>query len=42
MAEQMRTLGYIRPSCGKAVLADRSRFALEAAAIGVVCDCGRS
>ena len=42
MAEQMRTLGYICPSCGKAVLADRSRFALEAAAIGVVCDCGRS
>lgn len=42
MAEQLRTLGYICPSCGKAVLADRSRFALEAAAIGVVCDCGRS
>ena len=38
----MRTLGYICPSCGKAVLADRSRFALEAAATGVVCDCGRS
>lgn len=42
MAEQTRTFGYICPSCGKAVLADRSRFALEAAAIGVVCDCGRS
>ena len=42
MAEQMRTLGYICPSCGKAVLADRSRFALEAAATGVVCDCGHS
>ena len=42
MAEQMRTLGYICPSCGKAVLADRTRFALEAAAIGAVCDCGHS
>ena len=42
MAEQTRTFGYICPSCGKAVLADRTRFALEAAAIGVVCDCGRS
>lgn len=42
MAEQARTFGYICPSCGKAVLADRTRFALAAAAIGVVCDCGRS
>ena len=42
MAEQMRTLGYICPSCGKAVLADRTRFALAAAAAGVVCDCGHS
>lgn len=40
MAEQIRTFGYICPSCGKAVLADRTRFALAAAAIGVVCDCG--
>lgn len=42
MAEQARTFGYICPSCGKAVLADRTQFALAAAAIGVVCDCGRS
>ena len=42
MAEQTRTFGYICPSCGKAVLADRTRFALEAAAIGAVCDCGHS
>ena len=34
MAEQTRTFGYICPSCGKAVLADRTRFALSAAAVG--------
>ena len=42
MAEQTRTFGYICPSCGKAVLADRTRFTLAAAAAGVVCDCGHS
>lgn len=42
MKEGTRTFGYICPSCGKAVLADRTRFALAAAAIGVVCDCGHS
>ena len=42
MAEQTRTFGYICTSCGKAVLADRTRFALSAAAVGVVCDCGHS
>lgn len=42
MKEETRTFGYICPSCGKAVLADRTRFALAAAAIGVVCDCGHS
>ena len=42
MAEQTRTFGYICPSCGKAVLADRTRFALSAAAVGAVCDCGHS
>ena len=42
MAEQTRTFGYICPSCGKAVLAGRTRFALAAAAAGVVCDCGHS
>ena len=42
MTEQMRTFGYICPSCGKAVLAQRTQFALAAAAVGVVCDCGNS
>lgn len=42
MAEQTRTFGYICPSCGKAVCADRTRFALAAAAIGAVCGCGHS
>ena len=42
MTEPMRTFGYICPSCGKAVCAGRTRFALAAAAVGVVCDCGHS
>ena len=42
MAEQMRTFGYICPSCGKAVLGERTQFALAAAAAGVVCGCGHS
>lgn len=42
MAEETRTFGYICPSCGKAVCAQRTRFALEAAMVGVVCDCGHS
>ena len=40
MAEETRAFGYICPSCGKAVYAERTRFALAAAAVGVVCDCG--
>ena len=36
MAEQTRTFGYICPSCGKAGLADRPRFALAAAAAGCI------
>lgn len=42
MTEETRTFGYICPSCGKAVCAQRTRFALEAAMAGVVCDCGHS
>ena len=42
MAEETRTFGYICPSCGKAVYASRTQFALAAAAVGVVCDCGHS
>lgn len=40
MAEEKRAFGYICPSCGKAVYAERTRFALAAAAVGVVCSCG--
>ena len=40
MAEEKRAFGYICPSCGKAVYAERTRFALAAAAAGVVCGCG--
>lgn len=40
MTEENRTFGYICPSCGKPVLAERTRFALAAAAVGAVCECG--
>ena len=42
MAEQMRALGYLCPECGKIVYGERTRFAMSAAAVGLVCDCGRS
>ena len=42
MAEETRMFGYICPSCGKAVSAERTQFALAAAAVGVVCGCGHS
>lgn len=42
MTEEMRMFGYICPSCGKAVCAERTQFALAAAAVGVVCECGHS
>lgn len=42
MAEQMRALGYLCPRCGKTVYGRRTRFALSAAAVGLVCDCGGS
>ena len=42
MSEETRTFGYICPSCGKAVCAERTRFALAAAMVGVVCECGHS
>ena len=42
MAEQMRALGYLCPECGKIVYGERSHFAMSAAAVGLVCDCGRS
>lgn len=40
MAEEMRALGYICPHCGKAVYGERTRFALNAAAVALVCGCG--
>lgn len=42
MAEQKRAFGYICPACGKSVYAERTAFALNAAAVAVVCDCGKS
>ena len=40
MAEEKRAFGYICPDCGKSVYAERTAFALRAAAVGMVCDCG--
>lgn len=42
MAEQKRAFGYICPECGKPVYGERTEFALNAAAVALVCDCGRS
>lgn len=42
MAEQMRALGYLCPECGGIVYGERSHFAMSAAAVGLVCGCGRS
>lgn len=42
MAEQKRAFGYVCPACGKSVYAERTEFALNAAAVAVVCDCGKS
>src|SRR5699024_8770889 len=42
MAEKMRAFGYICPECGKRVYGKRTEFALQAAAVALVCDCGRS
>ena len=40
--EPMRTIGYICPKCGKAVIASRTVFALQAGPAAAVCDCGDS
>ena len=40
--EEKRAFGYICPHCKKSVYAERSQFALSAAAVEVVCDCGHS
>ena len=40
--EEKRTIGYICPKCGAAVIAERSAFALSAGTAAVICDCGKS
>lgn len=42
MDEKTRAIGYLCPECGKPVYAERTAFAMRAAAAGVVCGCGRS
>ncbi len=42
MNEEMRTFGYLCPSCGKIVMGARSVFALEASNAEVECECGKS
>lgn len=42
MNEEMRTFGYLCPSCGKTVMGTRSVFALEASNAEVECACGKS
>ena len=42
MAEKKRAFGYICPACGRSVYAERTEFALSAAAVAIVCDCGKS
>ena len=40
MEEEKRAIGYVCPACGRPVYAERTRFALCAAAVGAVCGCG--
>jgi len=40
--EGKRAFGYICPHCGKSVYGERTQFALSAAAVALVCDCGHS
>ena len=42
MNDEMRTFGYLCPSCGKPVMGTRSVFALEASNAEIDCDCGKS
>lgn len=42
MAEEKRTIGYICPECGKAVVVERSRFQLAASDSSLPCPCGKS
>lgn len=42
MAEAKRTIGYICPVCGKAVVVERSQFMLAASDSRLPCPCGQS
>ena len=42
MSEDKRTIGYICPVCGKAVVVERSQFQLAAADSHLPCPCGKS
>ena len=42
MAEKKRTLGYICPVCGKAVIVERTAFQLAASDSVLPCPCGKS
>lgn len=42
MSEQTRTIGYICPVCGQAVVAQRTAFQLAAGDSALPCPCGRS
>lgn len=42
MPEEKRTIGYICPVCGKAVLVERTAFQLAAANNTLPCPCGKS
>lgn len=42
MPEKMRTIGYICPVCGKAVIVERSQFQLAASDSRIPCPCGKS
>ena len=42
MNDEMRTFGYLCPSCGQTVMGTRSVFALEASNAEVECACGKS
>ena len=40
--EETRSFGYLCPKCGKPVIAQRTRFALTAAAARIECECEKS
>lgn len=42
MAEEVRTIGYICPVCGKAVVVERTAFQLAAGKNVLPCPCGKS